>query len=335
MPTSTGTLRRMQRVGVLEFTLQGPADDARRVRRGRHEPIETLFVPFADQTTGKETYPAGRYLDLEPTSTGIYTIDFNTAYNPYLRLQRHLRVPVPAAVEPAEGRGSRRRKGARRMSRPLQAIVFDFDGVIANSEPLHLRAFQQALAEDGIELSAGRLLRALSRLRRRRHVPGAGAGSRACRWPSARVAELVARKGERLQDLMQRRRSVLFPGAVEFIREAAAAVPIAIASGALRHEIDEIIDARRCRPTLRDDRRRRRHAGEQAVAGAVPPGVRAAARARRARRSIRGAASPSRIRAGGSNRHAAPGLRCVGVTNSYPADELPRRRTGRRRPRTR
>ena len=38
------------------------------------------------------------------------------------------------------------------MSRALQAIVFDFDGVIANSEPLHLKAFQQALAHVGIEL---------------------------------------------------------------------------------------------------------------------------------------------------------------------------------------
>jgi beta-phosphoglucomutase-like phosphatase (HAD superfamily) len=37
--------------------------------------------------------------------------------------------------------------------------------------------------------------------------------------------------------------TVLFPGAVDFIRLAAAVVPIAIASGALRHEIDEIIDA--------------------------------------------------------------------------------------------
>ena len=36
----------------------------------------------------------------------------------------------------------------------LQAIVLDFDGVIADSEPLHLRAFQQTLAEDGIDLSA-------------------------------------------------------------------------------------------------------------------------------------------------------------------------------------
>ena len=49
------------------------------------------------------------------------------------------------------------------MSRALQAIVFDFDGVIANSEPLHLKAFQQALAEEGVELVAGRLLRALPR----------------------------------------------------------------------------------------------------------------------------------------------------------------------------
>ena len=39
------------------------------------------------------------------------------------------------------------------MSRPLQAIVFDFDGVIANSEPLHLKAFQQALAPEGIDLA--------------------------------------------------------------------------------------------------------------------------------------------------------------------------------------
>jgi beta-phosphoglucomutase-like phosphatase (HAD superfamily) len=37
------------------------------------------------------------------------------------------------------------------MSRALQAIVFDFDGVIANSEPLHLLAFQQALADAVVE----------------------------------------------------------------------------------------------------------------------------------------------------------------------------------------
>ena len=127
------------------------------------------------------------------------------------------------------------------MSRPLQAIVFDFDGVIANSEPLHLLAFQQALAEDGVELSAtdyySRYLGyddvgMFEALGRDRGMP----------MESERVTELVLRKGDRMQDLL-RSGSVVFPGALEFIREAAAAVPIAIASGALRHEIDEIIDA--------------------------------------------------------------------------------------------
>ena len=127
------------------------------------------------------------------------------------------------------------------MSRCLQAIVFDFDGVIANSEPLHLLAFQQALAEDGVELSASDyysrylgyddvgMFEALAR-------------DRGMSMQDGRVAELVARKGDRMQDLL-RSGSVLFPGALEFIREAAAEVPIAIASGALRHEIDDIIDA--------------------------------------------------------------------------------------------
>ena len=39
------------------------------------------------------------------------------------------------------------------MTLSLQAIVFDFDGVIADSEPLHLRAFQKTLQEQGLELS--------------------------------------------------------------------------------------------------------------------------------------------------------------------------------------
>jgi beta-phosphoglucomutase len=127
------------------------------------------------------------------------------------------------------------------MSRPLQAIVFDFDGVIANSEPLHLLAFQQALADDGVELSASDYysrylgyddVGMFEALGRDRGLP----------MGDGRVQELVARKGDRMQDLL-RSGSVLFPGALEFIREAAAEVPIAIASGALRHEIDDIIDA--------------------------------------------------------------------------------------------
>jgi len=121
----------------------------------------------------------------------------------------------------------------------LQAIVFDFDGVIADSEPLHLRAFQQTLAEDGIELSAA------DYYSRYLGYDDVGlmqvlAADREIAMTDGQVTAFVARKGARLQEML-RGGHVLFPGAVEFIRGAAAEVPIAIASGAMKHEIVEII----------------------------------------------------------------------------------------------
>ena len=59
--------------------------------------LENLFVPFADLTTGKETYPAGRYLDIRPTSTGFYNIDFNMAYNPTCAYNASYDCPYPPA----------------------------------------------------------------------------------------------------------------------------------------------------------------------------------------------------------------------------------------------
>ena len=95
MPTSTGTLRKMLLVGVLEFTLQGePRSLGAFVPEGT-ERITSLFVPFADLTTGAETYAAGRYLDIDATSTGYYTIDFNGAYNPYCAYNAEYECPFP------------------------------------------------------------------------------------------------------------------------------------------------------------------------------------------------------------------------------------------------
>jgi len=96
MPTSTGKLRRMERVGVLEFLLRGqPMSLAAFVEEG--QPLEVLFVPFADLTTGKDTYPAGRYLEIRPTSTGFYNIDFNTAFNPTCAYNATYDCPYPPA----------------------------------------------------------------------------------------------------------------------------------------------------------------------------------------------------------------------------------------------
>jgi beta-phosphoglucomutase len=205
------------------------------------------------------------------------------------------------------------------MSRPLQAIVFDFDGVIANSEPLHLQAFQQALAEDGVELSASDYyarylgyddVGMFEALGRDRGLP----------MPGGRVTELVARKGDRMQRLLHSG-SVLFPGALEFIREAAAVVPIAIASGALRHEIDEIIDAAGVGALFTTIVA----AGDTPESKPSPSPYRLAfeqlrersGRALDARRSV--AIEDSRW---GLVSARGAGLRLVGVTSSYPAEEL-------------
>jgi uncharacterized protein len=97
MPTSTGKPRRMQLVGTLEFTLQGQPQALGAFVEDGTEQIRNLFVPFADMTTGAETYKAGRYLDLQPTATGYYTIDFNRAYNPYCAYNASYECPFPPA----------------------------------------------------------------------------------------------------------------------------------------------------------------------------------------------------------------------------------------------
>jgi len=127
------------------------------------------------------------------------------------------------------------------VSTVLQAIVFDFDGVIADSEPMHLKAFQQALAEEGLVLERDEyfsrylgyddvgMFQALS-------------SDRGLAWSDRQITALVARKGVKLQSMLEGG-EVLFPGAAAFIRAAAAQVPIGIASGALRHEITQIVES--------------------------------------------------------------------------------------------
>jgi uncharacterized protein (DUF1684 family) len=98
MPTSSGTPRDMRKVGSLEFTLRGqPLKLTVFVEVA--EP-DHLFVAFSDLTSGAETYPAGRYVDIGRNSTGIYEIDFNRAYNPYCYYDPTWECPYP----PAENR---------------------------------------------------------------------------------------------------------------------------------------------------------------------------------------------------------------------------------------
>jgi uncharacterized protein (DUF1684 family) len=93
--TSTGTVRQMRRVGSLEFSLKGQRLKLTAFVEVGATNNDHLFVPFNDMTSGTETYPGGRYLDLDRNATGIYEIDFNRAYFPYCYYSPTYECPYP------------------------------------------------------------------------------------------------------------------------------------------------------------------------------------------------------------------------------------------------
>ena len=68
-------------------------------------------MPFSDLTSGTETYQAGRYMNLDPTPTGIYIVDFNIAYHPYCYYNAEYDCPSPAGGESADRARSARVSG--------------------------------------------------------------------------------------------------------------------------------------------------------------------------------------------------------------------------------
>ena len=122
----------------------------------------------------------------------------------------------------------------------IKAVVFDFDGVLANSEPLHFRAFREVLAAHGLRLTEAEYyaeylgyddigaFRAIAR-------------DRGADMSEAQVSALVDEKAIQLEAL-ERGASVLFPGAREAVLRMARRGPIAIASGARRAEIVRVLD---------------------------------------------------------------------------------------------
>ena len=95
MSTSTRQRRRMRRIGTLKFTLKGQPLQLTAFVDEKDIDVRRLFVPFHDLTNGTETYPGGRYLDLDRTATGIYELDFNRAYHPFCVFNPEYECPVP------------------------------------------------------------------------------------------------------------------------------------------------------------------------------------------------------------------------------------------------
>jgi beta-phosphoglucomutase len=196
----------------------------------------------------------------------------------------------------------------------IRAIVFDFDGVLANSEPLHLRAYQAVLAEIGITLDREEYYT---------HYLGFDdvtafrviSERRGKRWSDGEIAEILERKTVVFDDIVTSS-DVLYPEAVPCVRRLAESMPLGIASGALRHEIVAILrgaDLEACFQFIVA-------AGETAASKPAPDPYRRAAELHGVPAGQCVAIEDSRW---GIESAKGAGLRCVGITQTYSAAGLP------------
>jgi beta-phosphoglucomutase len=121
------------------------------------------------------------------------------------------------------------------------AVLFDFDGVVVNSEPLHLLAFQKVLADEKIELSEEEYFReligfddrgAFRHLFTRRNIP----------IEPKDLSRLMTLKSEKVMELIEEKKYQALPGVEEFVRGLWRHYPLGICSGALREEIEAMLE---------------------------------------------------------------------------------------------
>ena len=122
----------------------------------------------------------------------------------------------------------------------MRAVIFDFDGVIADSEPLHFESLRRTLADIGIVLTEQAY-----------YADYLGFDDRGCILEALRINQRPV-SPPLIQELMAKKAAayltaikdhlVIFPGVREFVEDAAATYPIAIASGALRTEIELVLE---------------------------------------------------------------------------------------------
>lgn len=201
----------------------------------------------------------------------------------------------------------------------LQAVFFDFDGVIADTEPLHLRAYQAVLQADGIDLNKSEyyarylgyddvgLFDALAKDRR-------------ISLSNEKIDEWVAAKSSIVEEMLSNA-SILFPGAAACVKMFAERVPLAVASGALEPEIEIVLEHAGLRSSFAAIA-----SASDGVRGKPAPDLYLLAMAKLKDRL------PSPIDPGaciaiedsrwGLEAAQRAGLRCVAVTHTYPAAEL-------------
>ena len=195
----------------------------------------------------------------------------------------------------------------------MHAVIFGFDGVLVDTEQLHMRALQQAFAAHGWALTdADYLTRYLGF--DDRGVLTAFTETHGIQATPRNAASVLADKQRRYAEFLATSQ-VLFPGARACIERLAEAFPLAIASGSLRGEIERILAANNLRDPFKaivgaDDVRAGKPAPDSYLSATsalgVPP-----------MRALAIEDSPWGLQSARS-----AGLVTIGVTTSYRAEAL-------------
>lgn len=132
----------------------------------------------------------------------------------------------------------------------IRALIFDLDGTLADTEPLHFAAFCDVLQPLGISLTRDDYFTRLigfndhdcfATLLRESRSEGA----------NTLIDDLIARKAHSYQAIIAER-DVLYDGAAEFVRGCAARFPLLLVTGTLRQEAEMILRRARIRDCFLD-----------------------------------------------------------------------------------
>ena len=200
---------------------------------------------------------------------------------------------------------------------PLRAAVFDFDGVIVDSEPLHCRALRDALLPEGVEITDDEYVRVYLAHDDRAAIQKA-LDRHVGRADPERVDRIETRKIGLFAAMLHE--IPVFEGARELVLDLAAEMPVGIASGARRDEIEGVLACLGLRDAF------------QAIVGAEdaertkPDPAPYSEAARRLAARAPGLAPADCIAfedsAAGIAAALGAGMKVVGVAHSYPAEKL-------------
>ncbi len=202
----------------------------------------------------------------------------------------------------------------------LKAIIFDFDGVIANSEPAHFVTFQRVLAEEGIKISQADYYQKYLAMDDRGAFTTALTDFGRLSDPIY-VSELIFRKSCYFEHYLKKEMDI-YPDTLEFIKNVQGRFPLAINSGALGAEIEVVLTRINLRPIfsliISADNIKRCKPDPEGYLKALD-GLNNLHPELNAKASECLAIEDS---IGGLKSALAAGMKCVAVTNTYPAISL-------------